>query len=155
MFYCLWSPVAPEPGTDGEKGQVGGLWFCAELGQVSPTLWFLASHLCGWTLNQAPRLKLNLFLQADEFLLSAADGWLAALVGKDAWDRSRIAVRDARDSPKGWSALVLFFAKPWQVFLKWAPCFLFKLILWVILFYFWRELWIFLISKPSTTMWLG
>lgn len=57
-------------------------------------------------------MKLNLFLQADEFLLSAADGWLAALVGKDAWDRSRIAVRDARDSPKGWSALVLFFAKP-------------------------------------------
>lgn len=54
---------------------------------------------------------LNLVLQPEEFLLSAADGWLSALVGKDAWERSRITVWDARYTPKSRSALVLLFAK--------------------------------------------
>lgn len=54
---------------------------------------------------------LDLFLQGEKLRPCAPDSWLSALVGKDAWERRRITVWDARDTPKCRSALVLFFTK--------------------------------------------
>lgn len=66
----------------------------------------------------APGLTLNLVLQPEQFLLSSAKAGFLPLWKKDAWERSRITVWDARYTSKSRSALVLFFAKSGQVFLK-------------------------------------
>lgn len=92
----------------------------AGLRQVSRTR-LLPSHLCRH--GSTPGLTLN--LSGEEF----TDAWLPALARKDAGEGSRITGWGARDTAESRSALVLFSTKSWQVFLKWTPCLIFKILL--------------------------